>query len=332
MTRSVPNEPPIAWPPSTPIIDATRPAAAIRSTSPADRASSSRSGLRRTMSRSASTCSSVMVTARSAGRSEGTYTDQNWPPTPPAAMRGRSVMRVGSAGSRPWRSSHSRSLWPSMRGAARMRSSTAVGCYRASPIDRQPDPERSWLKESHPGTRKDSALFRFYVKRGPDVRVDTSPRGELERLYRSQRGRMWQAVFAFAGDPEVASDAVAEAFAQALRRGDALRSPRALALADGLPDRRWGAEGEAARRPRTGGGHVRDERSGAGPGGGARQALRETASGRRAAPRRRVSGEGDRPDHGFHHSSRACPTQPRAQAPPRAPGDRRCLASTTTST
>jgi DNA-directed RNA polymerase specialized sigma24 family protein len=57
------------------------------------------------------------------------------------------------------------------------------------------------------------------------VRVDTSPRGELERLYRSQWGRMWQAVFAFAGDPEVASDAVAEAFAQALRRGDAIRSP-----------------------------------------------------------------------------------------------------------
>jgi RNA polymerase sigma-70 factor, ECF subfamily len=55
--------------------------------------------------------------------------------------------------------------------------------------------------------------------------MDTSPRGELERLYRSQRGRMWQAVFAFAGDPEVASDAVAEAFTQALGRGDAIRSP-----------------------------------------------------------------------------------------------------------
>jgi len=36
---------------------------------------------------------------------------------------------------------------------------------------------------------------------------------------------MWQAVFAFAGDREVASDAVAEAFAQALRRGDAIHSP-----------------------------------------------------------------------------------------------------------
>lgn len=55
--------------------------------------------------------------------------------------------------------------------------------------------------------------------------VDTSPHGELERLYRAQRDRMWRAVFAFAGDPDVASDAVAEAFAQALRRGDAIRSP-----------------------------------------------------------------------------------------------------------
>lgn len=36
---------------------------------------------------------------------------------------------------------------------------------------------------------------------------------------------MWRAVLGFAGDREIASDAVAEAFAQALRRGDALRSP-----------------------------------------------------------------------------------------------------------
>jgi RNA polymerase sigma-70 factor (ECF subfamily) len=63
------------------------------------------------------------------------------------------------------------------------------------------------------------------MRGGSDVRVDTSPHGELERLYREQRDRMWRAVFAFAGDPEVASDAVAEAFAQALRRGDAIRSP-----------------------------------------------------------------------------------------------------------
>jgi RNA polymerase sigma-70 factor (ECF subfamily) len=63
------------------------------------------------------------------------------------------------------------------------------------------------------------------MRRGPDVRVDTSPHGELERLYLEQRDRMWRAVFAFGGDSEVASDAVAEAFAQALRRGKAIRSP-----------------------------------------------------------------------------------------------------------
>jgi len=63
------------------------------------------------------------------------------------------------------------------------------------------------------------------VERVQDVRVDASRRAELERLYRERRGRMWQAVFAFAGDPEVASDAVAEAFSQALRRGEEIRSP-----------------------------------------------------------------------------------------------------------
>jgi hypothetical protein len=37
--------------------------------------------------------------------------------------------------------------------------------------------------------------------------------------------RLWQALVAFAGDPELASDAVAETFAQALRRGEAMRDP-----------------------------------------------------------------------------------------------------------
>jgi DNA-directed RNA polymerase specialized sigma24 family protein len=49
--------------------------------------------------------------------------------------------------------------------------------------------------------------------------------GEIERLYRERGSAMWQAVLAFAGDPEVASDAVAEAFAQVLRRGEAVHDP-----------------------------------------------------------------------------------------------------------
>jgi len=56
------------------------------------------------------------------------------------------------------------------------------------------------------------------------VRVDMSPRGELERLDKDQRDRMWRAAFAIADDREVASDAVAEAFTQALRGGDAIHS------------------------------------------------------------------------------------------------------------
>ncbi len=52
-----------------------------------------------------------------------------------------------------------------------------------------------------------------------------SARDDLERLYREQGARLWRAVFLYTRDAEVASDAVAETFAQALRRGDALRSP-----------------------------------------------------------------------------------------------------------
>lgn len=47
----------------------------------------------------------------------------------------------------------------------------------------------------------------------------------IERLYRERGGRVWRGVLAFAGDPEIASDAVAEAFAQVLRRGDEVRDP-----------------------------------------------------------------------------------------------------------
>jgi len=55
-------------------------------------------------------------------------------------------------------------------------------------------------------------------RRGPDDRV--------EELYREDGPRLWRAVLAFTGDREVTNDAVAEAFAQALRRGAAIRRPR----------------------------------------------------------------------------------------------------------
>jgi RNA polymerase sigma-70 factor (ECF subfamily) len=49
----------------------------------------------------------------------------------------------------------------------------------------------------------------------------------VEAVYRADAERLWRAVYAFAGDADIASDAVAEAFAQLLRRGTAVRDPAA---------------------------------------------------------------------------------------------------------
>ncbi len=50
---------------------------------------------------------------------------------------------------------------------------------------------------------------------------------DIEALYRADADRLWRAVYAFAGDAEIASDAVAEAYAQLLRRGSVVRDPAA---------------------------------------------------------------------------------------------------------
>jgi RNA polymerase sigma factor (sigma-70 family) len=47
----------------------------------------------------------------------------------------------------------------------------------------------------------------------------------LERVFEEQGKRLWWSLLAFTGDREVAHDAVAEAFAQALRRGSQVRDP-----------------------------------------------------------------------------------------------------------
>ena len=52
-------------------------------------------------------------------------------------------------------------------------------------------------------------------------------RRDLEQLYREHGNRLWWALVAFSGDREIASDAESEAFAQALRRGEAIRDPLA---------------------------------------------------------------------------------------------------------
>jgi RNA polymerase sigma-70 factor, ECF subfamily len=48
---------------------------------------------------------------------------------------------------------------------------------------------------------------------------------DFEALYVEHAERLWRALLAYAGNPEVASDAVAEAFAQCLARRAAVRAP-----------------------------------------------------------------------------------------------------------
>ena len=47
----------------------------------------------------------------------------------------------------------------------------------------------------------------------------------VEELYRNEHQRLWRSVLLFSGDRQIADDSVAEAFAQLLKRGDAVRAP-----------------------------------------------------------------------------------------------------------
>jgi RNA polymerase sigma-70 factor (ECF subfamily) len=57
--------------------------------------------------------------------------------------------------------------------------------------------------------------------------MDEGTRGEFDRLYREHGDRLWRSLLLYTGRPEVASDATAEAFAQAIRRSKELRDPLA---------------------------------------------------------------------------------------------------------
>ena len=69
----------------------------------------------------------------------------------------------------------------------------------------------------------------------------------IEAIYRHEADRLWRALFAYAADTEIASDAVAEAFAQAIRRGSAIRDARAWVWKAGFRI----AAGELKRRSRS---------------------------------------------------------------------------------
>jgi RNA polymerase sigma-70 factor (ECF subfamily) len=74
-----------------------------------------------------------------------------------------------------------------------------------------------------------SAFRRSFPHGGRDTRerVLSDREREVERLYRTEGGRLWRAVMAYSGDREIANDAMAEAFAQVLARGEAVRDPLA---------------------------------------------------------------------------------------------------------
>ena len=79
------------------------------------------------------------------------------------------------------------------------------------------------------------------------VAATASATQELEAVYRQEGDRLWRALLAFGRDPDLASDAVAEAFAQALRRGTGIND---------LPAWVWRAAfriaaGELKHRPLT---------------------------------------------------------------------------------
>jgi RNA polymerase sigma factor (sigma-70 family) len=55
--------------------------------------------------------------------------------------------------------------------------------------------------------------------------VTLEPVDAIARVYEEQGPRLWRSLYAFSGDGEIASDALAEAFAQAIARRDSLRAP-----------------------------------------------------------------------------------------------------------
>jgi RNA polymerase sigma-70 factor, ECF subfamily len=57
-----------------------------------------------------------------------------------------------------------------------------------------------------------------------DALVTTVSGDAVARLYREQGAKLWRSLFAYTGDRELASDALAEALAQALGRAEAIES------------------------------------------------------------------------------------------------------------
>ena len=89
----------------------------------------------------------------------------------------------------------------------------------------------------------------IHVGRDAARGVETTPEREqeVERLYRTEGGRLWRAVMAYCADREIANDAVAESFAQVLARGEAVHAPLRWLWRSAFRI----AAGELKARPRT---------------------------------------------------------------------------------
>ena len=70
---------------------------------------------------------------------------------------------------------------------------------------------------------KENPLVNERQVSGPSMDVTNTER--VEAAYRATHTRLWRALVAFCGNEELASDAESEAFAQALRRGTAIKDP-----------------------------------------------------------------------------------------------------------
>jgi len=58
-----------------------------------------------------------------------------------------------------------------------------------------------------------------------DSIVTSVSTSRFEAVWREHGARLWRALLEFTGDPDLASDALAEAFAQAMARGDEILEP-----------------------------------------------------------------------------------------------------------
>jgi RNA polymerase sigma-70 factor, ECF subfamily len=86
------------------------------------------------------------------------------------------------------------------------------------------------------------------------VTLSEEDAGAIERSYRANAARLWRSLLLFSGSKDVADEALAEAFAQALARGEAVRDVDAWVWKSAFKI----ASGELQRRRRTLGGTVPD--------------------------------------------------------------------------